>query len=80
MTSSENSKWRKMGHFFHPFNEPKQLPKSKCAYIEGHARTLPAPGVFSEDFLYGVLLRDLFVIIEIIKISIIIRIHSKNVY
>ena len=31
--------------FFVPFNEPKQLPKSKCAYIEDHARMLPAPGV-----------------------------------
>ena len=31
--------------FFVPFNEPKQLPKSKCAYIEDYARMLPAPGV-----------------------------------
>ena len=53
MTSSENSKWRKIGlyskHvpmiFFRPFNEPKQLPKSKCACIEDHARMFPTPGV-----------------------------------
>ena len=31
--------------FLFPFNEPKQLPKAKCAYIEDHARMLPAPGV-----------------------------------
>ena len=31
--------------FFHPFNEPKELPKSKCAYIEVHTHMLPAPGV-----------------------------------
>ena len=31
--------------FVRPFNEPKQPPKSKCAYIEGHARMLPAAGV-----------------------------------
>ena len=31
--------------FFRPFNEPKQLPKSKCACIEDHARMFPTPGV-----------------------------------
>ena len=31
--------------FFRPFNEPKELPKSKCAYIEVHTHMLPAPGV-----------------------------------
>ena len=31
--------------FFVAFNEPKQLLKSKCAYIEDHARMLPALGV-----------------------------------
>ena len=35
--------------FFVPFNEPKQLPKSKCAYIEDHARMLPAPGVIEQQ-------------------------------
>ena len=35
--------------FFVPFNEPKQLPKSKCAYIEDHARVLPAPGVIEQQ-------------------------------
>ena len=31
--------------FFRPFNAPKELPKSKCAYIEVHTHMLPAPGV-----------------------------------
>ena len=33
--------------FFRPFNEPKELPMSKCAYIEVHTHMLPAPGVYS---------------------------------
>ena len=37
--------------FFRPFNEPKELPRLKCAYIEVHTHMLPAPGVIQQPWI-----------------------------